>query len=148
MTLEEFREIDRQGRSDDPALFSLSSPDKCASARDIADVEKLLKVALPESYRCFLMEFGGGSYGLTTIFSGDQNSEWYLPSKQVEASAYLPCNLLAFSDDFAGGLYVLKVADDGIANESVFYWNQDGGLVETDYVDVFEFVAKFAYEPA
>ena len=91
---------------------------------------------------------GGGSYGLTTIFSGDQNSEWYLPSKQVEASAYLPCNLLAFSDDFAGGLYVLKVADDGIANESVFYWNQDGGLVETDYVDVFEFVAKFAYEPA
>lgn len=148
MTLEEFREIDRQGRNADPGLFSLSSPDKCASTRDIEDAEKLLQVVLPGTYRSFLKGFGGGSYGLTTIYSADQNSEWYLPSKQIEASSYLPPNLLAFSDDFAGGVYVLKVADDGTANEGVFYWNQDGGLVQTDYADLFEFVAKFAYESA
>ena len=147
MTLETFREIDRRGRGEDPALFSLSSPDKCATAQEIEDAEHLLKVLLPESYRAFPMAFGGGSYGLTTIFSADPHSEWYLPRRQDEASAYLPDNLLAFSDDFSGGLYVFRVTN-GIANDCVFYWNQDGGLVNTDYNDVFEFVARLAYEPA
>lgn len=147
MTLETFREIDRLGRSDDPALFSLSSPDRCASAHDIEAVQKKLKVLLPENYRTFLIQFGGGSYGLTTIFSADPQSEWYLPAKQIEARAYLPGNLLAFSDDFSGGMYVFIITD-GIANENVFYWNPDGGLVNTDYTDVFDFVAKFAYKAA
>jgi len=147
MTLEEFRDIDHRGRADDPALFSLSSPDRRAEVVDIAGVENVLKLSLPQSYRSFLMEFGGGSYGLTTIFSADQNSEWYLPTKQSVASQYLPRDLLAFSDDFAGGLYVLNVIN-GKAEDRVFYWNQDGGLVPTKFGNVFEFVARNAYEPA
>lgn len=147
MTLEEFREIDRRGRADDPVLFSLSTPDRCATSIDICTVEQALKIALPQCYRSFLMEFGGGSYGLTTIFSAAQDSEWYLPKRQSEASDYLPRDLLAFSDDFAGGLYVLRAAN-GMAEERVLYWNCDGGLVPTTFGDVFEFVARYAYEPA
>jgi hypothetical protein len=77
----------------------------------------------------------------------DSDSEWYLPGKQAKASRYLPQDLLAFFDDFAGGNYVFKVID-GEAQEAVFYWNTDGGESPTALKDMMEFFARKAYEPA
>lgn len=147
MTLEEIRKIDAQFRREKPRLFEFSTPDVQASEDQLAAVEAKVGFELPKSYRTFLKEFGGGSFGLTTIFSADPGSEWYLPHRQVEISTYLPEGLLPFSDDFAGGLYVLKTNGEK-AHDQVFYWNQDGGLVPTEYKDIFEFVAKHAYEAA
>nr|WP_200157350.1 SMI1/KNR4 family protein [Allochromatium vinosum] len=70
-----------------------------------------------------------------------------MPEKNKEAAKYLPSGLLAFSDDFAGGYYVLSVTD-GRAEDPVLYWNSDGGLIETEFDDVLEFVVRYAYEPA
>ncbi len=102
---------------------------------------------LSKSYRSFLAEFGGGMFGFTNVFSVNPASEYYLPARKEEASIYLPNNLLPFSDDSAGGLYVLKVMD-GSAEESVCYWNNDGGLVSTAFANIFDFVARYAYESA
>jgi hypothetical protein len=63
------------------------------------------------------------------------------------AASYLPNALLPFSDDFAGGLYVFRL-DDGESQESVHYWNIEDGLVNTGIANIFEFVARYAYEPA
>lgn len=147
MKIEEFREIDKVGRSSDPEMFALSTPDHPASIEEIQNVQSLLKVILPETYQSFLSEFGGGTFGLTTIFSADPHSEWYLPIKNSETQEYLPDGLLAFSDDYAGGNYVLKI-DKGRVKEPVYYWNQDGSLQPTQFNDVLEFIAKYAYEPA
>lgn len=147
MTVEELRRLDARYRQEKPKLFQLSTPDQPASERLLAEVERAICVRLPPTYRAFLREFGGGSFGLVTIFSADPDSEWYLPVKQREASRYLPEGLLAFSDDFAGGNYVFKVLN-GQAQEAVFYWNQDGGVSPTEFKDVLEFVARYAYEPA
>ena len=147
MTLEELRQLDARLRREKPKLFQLSTPDQPASEEQLAEVERALGVRLPQSYRTFLREFGGGNFGLAAIFCAEPNSEWYLPQKQSEASHYLPEALLAFSDDFAGGNYVFKVVD-GQARDAVFYWNQDGGESATEFNDVLEFVARYAYEPA
>jgi hypothetical protein len=147
MTIDEFRGIDADYRKKRPGLFQLSTSDPPASEDQIAMVETELGLELADKYRIFLQEFGGGEYGLTTVFSANPDSEWYLPNRQAEASSYLPEGLLPFSDDFAGGLYVLKTGE-GKAEDPVFYWNQDGGLVPTDFRDVLEFVARHAYEPA
>lgn len=147
MTLEELRKLDSRYRQEKPNLFRLSTSDRPASEEQLVALERAVGVRLPQAYRSFLREFGGGSFGLATIFSADPGSEWYLPQRQVEASRYLPEGVLAFSDDFAGGNYVLKVLN-GQAQEAVFYWNQDGGESPTEFKDVIEFVARYAYEPA
>lgn len=147
MTLEELRQLDARYRLEKPKLFQLSTPDHPASEEQLAEIERAIGIRLPQSYRSFLQEFGGGNFGLVILFSADANSEWYLPLKQSEASQYLPDGVLAFSDDFAGGNYVFKVLN-GQAQDVVFYWNQDGGESPTDFGNVFEFVARYAYEPA
>jgi hypothetical protein len=147
MTVEELRQIDARYRREKPKLFQLSTSDQPASEEQLTQVERALGVQLPKGYRAFLREFGGGDFGLETFFSADANSEWYLPQKQSEASRYLPEGLLAFSDDGAGGYYVFKVLN-GQAQNEVFYWNQDGGESATEFKDVMEFVARYAYEPA
>jgi len=148
MTIEDFRKIDNQGRESDPDLFSLSESDQCASPEDLRLVEKLIGIQLPDQYRDFLQEFGGGTYGLATVFSAVPESEWYLPDKVSESQGYLPCGLIPFSDDFAGGNYVLKPQNESQLGSHVYYWNQDGGLVETEFCDVLEFIARYAYEAA
>ena len=147
MTLEELKILDSHYRQDDPKLFLLSQPDQLASEEQLAEVEREIGVRLPSTYRAFLQEFGGGRFGLTTIFSADVKSAWYLPKKHVETMRHLPEGLLAFSDDFCGGNYVLKVLN-GHAQETVFYWNTDGGESPTEFKDIFEFIAHDAYEPA
>jgi hypothetical protein len=147
MTIDDFRRIDAKFRAEKSNLFRLATPDAVASGEDVARVEQQLGVKLSPSYREFLLAFGGGSFGLTTIFSADPNGEWYIPRKHAETSEFLPSGLLAFSDDFAGGYYVLKV-NDRAAEEPVYYWNQDGGLVQTEFDNMLAFVARYGYEPA
>lgn len=147
MTIEEFKTIDARYRAEKPQMLSLSSSDPKASEDQLDRIEAEVGVKLPLSYRKFLQEFGGGEFGLTDVFSANPGSEWFLPARQADALSYLPEGLLPFSDDFAGGLYVLKVKG-GRAQEPVFYWNQDGGLMPTDFDDVLEFIAKHAYESA
>ncbi|MBU1360163.1 MAG: SMI1/KNR4 family protein [Gammaproteobacteria bacterium] len=147
MKIDEFREIDQRARRSKPKLFLLASPDSQASEEALADLQRVIGVQLPVSYRVFLNEFGGGNFGLTTVFSADPNSEWYLSARLDEVRKYLPSHVLPFSDDFAGGLYVFEVVD-GQALEPVFYWNEDGGLVPTKFANILEFIARYAYEGA
>jgi hypothetical protein len=145
MTIEEFRRIDATYRREEPKLFHLGTPDKPVSIEQIKDVELAIGVAFPESYRQFLHEFGGGAFGLLTVYSADPEGEWFLPTKLPEARTYLSNDLLPIADDFAGGYYILHVTD-GVAAEPVFYWNTDGGVVATEFDTVLDFIARYAYE--
>lgn len=147
MGLDEFRAADRAARVATPKLFILAPPDRPATERELEQAEQAISAELPDSYRAFLREFGGGSYGLITVFSADPTSEWFLGARVMQARAYLPTHLLPFSDDFAGGLYVFEIAE-GQASEAVWYWNGDGGLTRTEFSDVLQFIARYAYQPA
>lgn len=147
MTIKELHKIHQRYQSEKPKLFLLVKPDPPATEEQINTVESEIGVLLPSDYRAFLADFGGGMFGFTNVFSGYKDSDFFLPCRNKEASKYLPGDLLAFSDDQVGGFYVFKVLN-GKAQESIYYWNSDGGLVNTDFADLFEFVARYAYEPA
>ena len=148
MTIDEFRLLHARMASEKRKLFQLATPDSAASEADVSEVEKAIGATLPQSYKQFLREFGGGEFGLTNVNSADRGSDYYLPRKQEEAKSYLPAELLPISDDYAGGLYVLKVEHGGAATEPVHYWNSDGGLETTQFANVLEFVARYAYQAA
>jgi hypothetical protein len=145
MTIDEFRALDATYRKAKPKLFELATPDKPVSLQQIERVERAAGVVFPQSYRSFLHEFGGGAFGLLTVYSADPEGDWFLPMKLSEARTYLPNYLLPIADDFAGGYYVLQ-ATDGVAAEPVYYWNTDGGTVATEFDTVLDFIARYAYE--
>jgi hypothetical protein len=147
MSIEQFRELHTRMTAEKPKLFQLIAPDSPASEERVEQVEREIDVALPASYKQFLGEFGGGSFGLVNVSSADPAGEFYLPRKQEEVRSYLPSGLIPISDDFAGGLYVLKIKENH-AEEPLFYWNLDGGLRPTEFANVLEFVARYAYKAA
>lgn len=147
MGLTEFRQIFNQKVVEKPKLFELISPDRPATESHISDVEHKLGIKLPSSYRLFLKEFGGGSFGLVNVFSADPESEYFLVLRNTQAHALLPNHLVAFSDDYNGGWYSFATSE-GAAGDSIFYWNVDGGLQGTRFANVFEYVASFAFDGA
>jgi len=148
MNIDQFKAIDVAQREQKPKLFSLSTPAACANPEMLNEVEGLLGVVLPSKYREFLTAFGGGDFGLVNVFSADKKNEWYLCYKLEELHDTLPQGYLPFSDDNAGGYYVLKV-QNGEVKDRVFYWNyEEQDLRETPFSDILEFVARYAYEPA
>jgi hypothetical protein len=148
MTLQELKRIDADYRVRNPGIFQALPPDPPATSQQLDDVEHILGVRLPPAYRALLCELGGGTLGFATIFSAHPDSDWYLPRQQQKAARYLPPGLVAFSDDFAGGYYVFRVVD-GEARDAVLYWDHEGRAVEpTEFPDILEFVARYAYRPA
>lgn len=147
MTLDEFTQIHCRYKEEKPKLFSVVRPDRPATPEQLELVEGKLGMRLPDRYRDFLAVFGGGSFGFVSIFSADPGGDSYLPHKVKDAAQYLPCALLPFSDDFAGGYYVFRISN-GQPCERVSYWNCDGGIVDTEFGDVLDFIARYAYEPA
>lgn len=147
MNIEQFKAIHAHYIIEKPKIFALAEPDRLATAEDIAKVESEIGVSLPISYREFLLNFGGGAIGFLILFSTDIASENFLVKKRLESLRCLPPELLAFSDDFAGGYYVFKIGG-GSGEDSIFHWNMDGGLQKTSFNDLFEFVVRYAYEPA
>jgi hypothetical protein len=142
-----FKEIDTAMRAERPKVFQLTSPDRVATEATLIEIESKLGIQLPSDYREFLKGYGGGDFGFTNIFSADPESEWFLPKMQKAASVDLPEGLLAFSDDFSGGYYVFLV-ENGIAEHPVYYWNQDGGLISTEFESILAYVVRYAYQPA
>jgi hypothetical protein len=144
MNIDEFRVIDEKGRKADPFLYESSYTDARATEESLADLERVIGVRLPTTYRTFLQEFGGGYVGSAVVFSADPSSDWFLPAKLLETREYLPSHTIPFSDDFCGGFYVFEFKD-GQCNEVVKYYHFDGGLISTKYSNVLDCLADIAY---
>ena len=147
MNIDEFNEFAEKAISKNARLFSLSNPALPSDATEIKKLEHRLGFSLPDDYKAFLYQFGGGDFGLTNIFCADQGNEWYLAKKVEELAGILPKGFVPFSDDHLGGFYGFKT-DQPKFERNIFYWNSDGGESLTEFHDIFEFVAKYAFRPA
>ena len=74
MTLEEFRTLVAQAKQRQPIWFALDS-DRPATDVEIAQAEWQLQSALPQQYRSFVKEFGGGMFAFATVLSVQPGSE-------------------------------------------------------------------------
>ena len=139
MNLVDFISLVNQKKEENPFWFD-DEPDTLAEDRIIAGVETKLGVVLPEKYKSFVKEFGGGYFAFTNIFSVDQDGEWYIVEKNNQARSYLPQNFVAISDDEAGGMYGY-VVHEGVCGEGVYYWDHDTGSIgEKMYEDVLDYI--------
>ncbi len=126
MTYDDFIEIVSNTKKNKPVLFGLES-DKVASSEEISQYEETNGIILPDEYKRFVTEFGGGYFGFTTI---------YLLRNQNSVSS----NYLAISDNGCGDYYVLKVID-GTAHKEIFFFEHEEKIVsEPLFEDIYEFL--------
>ena len=108
-----FAQLVDAARTAHPVWFDLPT-DALAGDADLERVSRRLGVELPSDYAWLLREYGGGDFGLATIYSADERSNLFVvDQQQAEADKAL----LAFSDNGCGDLYVFPL-EDGIAADS------------------------------
>jgi hypothetical protein len=122
--------------------FLFSERDAVVKESEIAGVEKELGVLLPKAYKQFVKAYGGGDFAYINIFSCDKDGEWYITSKNKEASSYLPPDFVAISDDQVGGFYGYIIKNNK-CEDRIYYWDHENNFFDKRaYNDIIDFIIK------
>lgn len=141
MNHDDFSALVDRARRDHPIWFDLPR-DEPPDEQVLVDAEAELGARLPEDFRWFLRQFGGGDFAFATIYSADPGSDLSLLRNQPGDTE----GLVAFSDDGTGSLFVFPVEDDA-CRDRVLVWDDELGDVRpTGYGTFLEFVARVALQ--
>lgn len=75
----EFNQLIEKVKKENPMIFCLESDCK-ANITKIEMIENYYGIVLPKSYKEFLMQYGGGYFAYTIVYSADDESPYYLIS--------------------------------------------------------------------
>lgn len=99
-----FRNNVQQVKAKKPILFALET-DTPPSIDKIEDFEKIYRMVLPEKYKLFIIEFGGGYFGYANIYSLDNSSNYFI----MKHKSFVPNGYLPIADNGCGDFYVFKM---------------------------------------
>ena len=112
--------------------------DEKSSDDEIVKVEEILNVKLPKEYVEFLLNFGGGYFAFSNVFSGQSDSEWYVVLQNERAQ--INTNFVAVSDNGAGDYYGFKVVG-GICESKVYIYDHEQKSINvTKYANLYEYL--------
>ncbi|MBQ8262782.1 MAG: SMI1/KNR4 family protein [Lachnospiraceae bacterium] len=123
-----------------PTLFALETDVK-ADIEKIEDIEKHYDIILPEAYKDFVRQYGGGYFGLVVVYSCDCSGMFYLKdniSKEwVEEKCFLPVIDLE-TGDFLG-----FEIDAGICKSKVTLYLHEEVSLQKMELDFYEALLRF-----
>jgi SMI1 / KNR4 family (SUKH-1) len=128
-----------------PEAKEFASVEKTVTEAEITIVEKIIDCRLPQNYKDFCKQYGGGYFGYTLILSLDQEGEWFIKETIKEFSHFIPTGFIPFADDQTGGFYCFKL-QNGEAIEEIYYLDSSGLISKTNYSDFLNFVISLAYD--
>ena len=137
MDRDDFLAVVEETRHSHPNWFDLR-PDEAADSARIAEIESRLGAHLPEHFRWFLQEFGGGDFAFAAIYSADPSSDLYLLANQPSQTN----EMVAFSDDGTGNLFVFPVKDGACQDRVLLLDHESGGVRPTAYGDFLRFIVS------
>ncbi|MDE6433508.1 MAG: SMI1/KNR4 family protein, partial [Lachnospiraceae bacterium] len=70
MNREEFAKLTQEVKRSRPKIFGLDA-DNIPTVADIKSVEKYFGVVFPEKYKEFVLQYGGGYFAFTVVYSFD-----------------------------------------------------------------------------
>lgn len=135
MEYKEFKSIVNDCKSKKPVLFGLKQDAVC-NLEQIGELERILQIILPEKYKRFIMDFGGGYFGYANIYSLDLRSDFYL-------LAHNTCpikNYLRIADNGCGDYYLMKLDNNKCLDRVFFYEHDTANIRETGYEDILEYL--------
>ncbi|MCM1416757.1 MAG: SMI1/KNR4 family protein [bacterium] len=118
-----------------PRLFGLHS-DNMASAAMIKDVEEYYNFKLPDSYKEYLKQYGGGYFGYIIVYSCDYNSMFYI-KKNVAKELVLENAFLPIIDLETGDFIGFKILGEKCQNAVTLYLHEEDELqdLKMDFYD-------------
>ena len=133
-----FNTIVEECRAKKPILFGLEH-DKILSAEEIEQFEKTVQITLPEKYKEFIMNYGGGYFGYANIYSLNIDSDFYLlKHNNLPFDKYV-----RIANNGCGDYYVLCIENGKCLEPLFFYDHESGSVIQTEYMDIFEYLVKF-----
>ena len=102
----------------------------------IENFEKRYSIVLPEKYRLFISEFGGGYFGYANIYSLDINSNYFIMKHKL----LVPKSYLPIADNGCGDYYVLKCNGEHCSDSVYFYTHDSQEINDTIYHDILEYL--------
>jgi hypothetical protein len=146
MNISDFEKIYARARVERPKIFQLSIPDAVCTDFDVYHVESSLGLLIPQDVKSFWKTFGAGSIGLIDILSPHENSAFSIIKYVQDRRHLLPSDWLPFSDDLAGGVYMIGLPSS-IEEGSVAYFDYGTSAIEkSDYDNVYQLVAKLGFD--
>lgn len=142
MDITEFEHIAESAMVEHPQWF-LAFDEWKADIEDIAEVERRLEVHLPEKYKWFMRNYGGGAFGFTDILPllVPEEGEDSVLSVNVESSWSVP--FVAASPVGTGDWWGFLVNGGDCSSEVHFIDHEDGSTTE-QAVDFLDFVNRFS----
>ena len=141
MNYKEFYLIVNEVKVKNPVWFGLES-DSSATDSEIDAVEAFLSITLPEEYKIFVKEFGGGYFAFTNVFSVNKESEWYIIKQNKQIGLVNSHDFLAVSDNQVGDFYGFKIVNGKCEAYLMFFDHETGQIEKTKYGDLFEYLEK------
>lgn len=139
MNYNEFFEIVNETRNKRPIWFGLESEPK-GNDNQIEKVEKVLSLSLPDEYKSFVKEYGGGYFAFTNIFSVNDLSDWYIVNLNNQIGLMETHSFLAVSDIETGDYYGFKIEKRVCCSRVMFYDHEINKVEETKYENLYDYI--------
>ena len=126
-----------------PKLFALESDNK-ANDEKINVIENHYKIKLPENYKEFVKQYGGGYFGFIVVFSCDESGMFfikdYVSKEWIQNKSFLPVV------DFETGDFIGFEVKEGICQNTVsLYSHEENKLVKLG-MDFYDVLLKYGFK--
>ena len=123
-----------------PKIFALES-DARADYKMIKDVEEYYNITLPEFYKDFLNQYGGGYFGFIIIYSCDCNGMFYI--KDYVAREWVIKRFFLPIVDFETGDYLGVEIKEGICQSIISLYSHGENILHELEMDFYDALLKY-----
>lgn len=136
-----FENMVREMMEKKPKLFALELDSK-ASIEMIEIVEEYYEIKLPDSYKYFVNQYGGGYFGFIVVYSCDCNGMFYIKDNVLKEWV-LERSFLPVIDFETGDFLGFKIENGVCQNIVVLYLHEENEL-HTLEMDFYDALLKYA----
>lgn len=145
MDFDAFRTLVDKTKKDHPAWFGLE-PDENADDEALNEAEEKLGAKLPDDYKKFVSEYGGGYFAFSSVFSLQAGSDWNLIDLNQKYDD-IRSGYVLVSENGSGDFYGFKVVN-GICEPKIhFYDHEVATWQESMHSNLFEYLEESALSP-
>ncbi|MDG9668164.1 SMI1/KNR4 family protein [Hahella sp. CR1] len=142
MNFEDFKKCVCEAKSAHPFWFDFE-PDDAPDQDSLIRAEQMLEARLPQEYKDFLLQYGGGYFAFGNVFSLEEGSEWNLIDINAEF-AHLRAGRVLISENSNGDFFGFDVRD-GVCQSELCFWDHAHECWQSSgYTNLFEYLSKVA----
>lgn len=137
-----FKKLVEKTRKEHPAWFGIES-DACPTDNDLIEAERKLNTTLHSDYKRFILEYGGGYFAFSNVYSLEVGSDWNIVDINYKYAGICDKYVL-ISENGAGDFYGFKVVEGVCEPKIYFYDHERETWQESPYHNLFDYLEKTA----